>query len=42
MKKSLVIKPLLLAVSFILAFMFLLVGIGMEEFFEISGNALIL
>lgn len=40
MKK--LIKPFLLAVSFVVAIMFLLVGIGMEEFYEISGNALTL
>jgi len=44
MKKSAsaTIKPILLGISFVIGFIFILVGIGMEEFYEISGNALTL
>ncbi|MCF7913052.1 MAG: hypothetical protein K9M99_11025 [Candidatus Cloacimonetes bacterium] len=44
MKKSatLVIRPVLLGISFVIGFVFILVGIGMEEFYEIAGNALTL
>jgi hypothetical protein len=39
---STVIKPVLLGISFVIGFVFILVGIGMEEFYEIAGNALTL
>jgi len=44
MKKpaSAIIKPILLGISLIIGFMFIFVGIGMEEFYEIAGNALTL
>ena len=40
--KGFTLKPILLFISLIIGFFFILVGIGMEEFYEISGNALIL
>lgn len=35
-------KPVLLLLSFLIGFFFILVGIGGEEFYEIAGNALTL
>jgi len=40
--KGQTIKPILLFLSFIIGFFFILIGIGMEEFLEISGNGLML
>jgi len=44
MKKqaSAIIKPVLLGISVIIGFMFIFVGIGMEEFYDIASNALTL
>jgi hypothetical protein len=35
-------KSIILGVSLLLGFFFILTGIGMEEFYEISANALVL
>ncbi len=45
MKKSAtaaVIKPVILGISFVIGFIFILTGIGLEEFYEIAVNALTL
>lgn len=44
MKKSVsaFVKPVLLSISLIIGFFFILTGIGMEGFYEIAGNALTL
>ncbi|MDP8323358.1 MAG: hypothetical protein RAO94_13510 [Candidatus Stygibacter australis] len=36
------LKPVLLGISIIIGLIFIFVGIGMEEFYEIAGNALTL
>jgi hypothetical protein len=41
-RKKTAIKPILLFISFIMGFYFILAGIGGDEFLEISGNALTL